>query len=158
VLNPDGSFTYAPVNNFYGTDTFTYHASDGTLYSEAVTVTITVSPVNDAPAAVDDTYNMDEDTLLTITAPGVLANDTEFDGRALIAVLVTDVINGTLVLNADGSFIYTPNSNFFGTVTFTYLADDGVSNSNVATVTITVTDISDMRSVYLPIMHKQAGE
>jgi VCBS repeat-containing protein len=154
ALSANGSFTYTPDADFFGTDTFTYYASSGTLASEIVTVTITVDPVNDVPVAVGDTYSMNEDTILTVAAPGVLANDTDIDTNTLTAVLVANVSSGTLVLNADGSFTYTPDMNFFGTVTFTYVANDGLSNSNVVTVTITVTDMSDLLFIYLPIMRK----
>jgi VCBS repeat-containing protein len=154
VLNADGSFTYTPDVDFFGTDTFTYHANDGLLDSEVVTETITVASVNDAPVAVEDTYSMDEDTIMAVAAPGVLANDTDPDGDMLTVVLVTDVLNGTLTLNAVGSFTYTPNADFFGTDTFTYMANDGTSDSNVVTVTITVTDMSDIRNIYLPLIWK----
>jgi VCBS repeat-containing protein len=154
VLNADGSFTYTPDDDFFGTDVFTYHANDGLLDSEVVTVTITVASINDAPVAMEDIYIMDEDTILTVTAPGVLANDTDADGDSLTVMLVTDVLNGTLTLNLDGSFTYTPNDDFFGTDTFTYVANDGDSESNVVTVTFTVTDVSDIRIIYLPLIWK----
>ena len=73
------------------------------------TVTITVTPVNDAPVAANDSYTTNEDTLLTIAAPGVLANDTDVDsGDARTAIVVTDPAHGTLSLSADGSFTYSP--------------------------------------------------
>ena len=89
-----------------------------------VTVTITVDPVNDAPVAVADAYNTDEDTLLTIAANGVLANDSDLEGTTLSAVLVDPVSSGTLVLNSDGSFDFTPAANFVGDATFSYKAND----------------------------------
>jgi len=138
VFNADGSFTYTPDFNFSGTDTFTYQADDGTDLSNVATVTITVNAVNDAPIANDDTFTATADTTLTVVAPGVLLNDIDPDLDPLTAVLVTDVANGTLTLNADGSFDYTPNAGFTGTDTFTYVANDGTADSNVATVTITV--------------------
>ena len=74
---------------------------------------------------------------------GVLNNDTDTEGNPLSSTVVTNVSNGTLTLNADGTFVYTPNPNFFGTDTFTYQANDGTNNSNVATVTITVNPVND---------------
>ena len=143
VLAADGSFVYTPDTNFVGTDTFTYTADDATDSSAVTTVTITVtaSPVNDPPVAVVDGYTVVEDAVLTVpVATGVLANDSDPDaGTTLTASLVTDVTNGTLVLAADGSFVYTPATNFVGTDTFTYTADDATDSSAVATVTITVT-------------------
>ncbi len=99
---------------------------------------------NQAPVAVDDSYTVDEDGAPTVNAAtGVLANDSDADGDPLTAVLSLNVTNGTLSLNADGSFTYTANPNFNGTDTFTYRANDGALNSNEATVTITVNPIND---------------
>ena len=106
-------------------------------------MTITVNPVNDAPVAVDDTYATDEDTGLNVAAPGVLGNDTDVDVDFLTAALVSGTSNGSLTLNADGSFTYTPNANFNGSDSFTYKANDGNLDSNVATVTITVNPVND---------------
>src|SRR6184192_3676010 len=123
---------------------FTYKASDGQAQSGVATVTITVTPVNDAPvAANDDSYTTPEDTQLTVSAPGVLANDSDVDGDALSAVLVSGPSHGTLTLNSDGSFSYMPALNFNGIDSFTYKASDGQVQSGVATVTITVTPVND---------------
>ena len=90
TLNSDGSLVYMPALNFNGVDSFTYKASDGQAQSGVATVTITVTPINDAPvAANDDSYTTPEDTQLNGDAPGVLANDSDVDGDALSAVLVT---------------------------------------------------------------------
>ncbi|HVF75256.1 MAG TPA: Ig-like domain-containing protein [Acidimicrobiales bacterium] len=140
--NPDGSFTFTPVANFTGIASFDYTVSDGTL-TDSGTVTVTVAPVADAPVATNDSYATDEDVTRNVVAPGVLANDTDADGDALTAVLVNGPANGTLTLNADGSFSYTPNPNFNGADTFTYKANDGGLDSNIATVTITVNPIAD---------------
>ena len=93
---------------------------------------------NNAPIATDDTYTADAGVQLDIAAPGVLGNDSDADGDALTAVLVNNVSNGTLTLNADGSFSYMANAGFTGDDSFTYVANDGSEDSNVATVTITV--------------------
>jgi VCBS repeat-containing protein len=144
TLNANGGFTYTPTADFNGSDSFTYHASDGTLQSNTVTVTITVTAVNDAPAAADDAYSTDEDTTLTVAAPaGVLGNDSDPDGNPLTATLVTGPAHGTLTLNPNGSFTYTPAANSNDTVTFTYRASDGSALSNPATVTISVTTVND---------------
>jgi VCBS repeat-containing protein len=138
TLNADGSFSYTPSANFNGSDSFTYSASDGTSSTDPITVTITVNPVNDSPIAEDDAYSVVAGNTLEVALPGVLANDTDVDGDALIATLVSGPSSGTLTLNADGSFSYTPNSGFTGTDTFTYTAGDG-SATDEATVTINVT-------------------
>src|SRR5213075_2832803 len=144
TLNSDGSLVYLPALNFNGIDSFTYRASDGQAQSGIATVTITVTPINDAPvAANDDSYTTPEDTQLTVTAPGVLANDSDVDGDALSAVLATGPSHGTLTLNGDGSLVYMPALNFNGIDSFTYRATDGQAQSGIATVTITVTPIND---------------
>ena len=141
TLNADGSFTYTPNANSFGTDSFTYHANDGTVDSNVATVTITVNAVNDTPVAVNDDYATDEDTALTVAAPGILGNDSDpVEGDPLTAVLDSGPSNGTLTLNADGSFTYDPVAGFDGIDTFTYLANDGVTDSTASTVTITVDD------------------
>ena len=89
------------------------------------TVTITVTATNDAPAAVADAHTTAEDTVLTVPAPGVLGNDSDPDGDPLTAVLVTGPSHGTLTLNANGSFSYTPAADFTGSDSFTYRASDG---------------------------------
>src|SRR5436190_2980692 len=111
-----------PALNFNGIDTFTYKATDGQAQSGIATATITVTPINDAPVALDDGYTTPEDTTLNVAASGVLANDSDLDGDALSALLVTSPAHGTLTLNTDGSFSYTPAANFNGIDSFTYKA------------------------------------
>ena len=135
--------TYTPELDFTGEDSFTFKANDGLADSNVATVTITVTPVNDAPVAVDDEYTVAEKETLTISVPGVLGNDSDVEGDTLTAILVDTVQNGTLTLNADGSFIYTPNEYFNGTDSFTYKASDGELESELAVVTITVTPVND---------------
>jgi VCBS repeat-containing protein len=129
---------FTPAANFNGTAVFSYTISDGTN-SATASVTVTVAPVNDAPLASDDTYTTPAATTLTVPVVGLLANDTDVDGNALTALLVSDVSHGSLSLNPDGSFTYTPTSNFFGGDSFAYRASDGLAAGNVATVTINVT-------------------
>ena len=144
TLNADGSLTYTPDANFNGSDSFTYHASDGSDDSNVATVTITVNPVNDPPVAKDDSYSTDEDTPLTVAGPGVLGNDDDpVEGDALTALLNTEVSNGSLTLNADGSLTYAPDPNFNGSDSFTYHANDGTDDSNVVTVRIVVNPVND---------------
>lgn len=100
-------------------------------------------PVNQPPSAQGDSYALDEDDSLTVAAPGVLANDTDPDGNPLRAILVSDATRGTLQLNTDGSFTYTPSPNYNGPDSFTYKANDGQAHSNVVMVTINVDSIND---------------
>jgi hypothetical protein len=97
-----------------------------------------------APVAADDGYTTLEDTPLVVAAAGILANDTDPDLDPLQALLITDVTNGTLVLNADGSFTYTPHPNFAGADSFTYQASDGSVDSNLTTVMLTVIPVNDV--------------
>jgi len=96
-----------------------------------------------SPVANNDSYSMNEDDILTVPAPGVLANDTDEDGDSLTAELVWGPSDGTLTLNPDGLFTYEPNADFSGEGSFTYRAHDGTEFSNVATVTITVHPVND---------------
>ena len=90
----------------------------------------------------DDNYSVNEDGTLNVSAAGVLANDTDADGDSLSAALVGGPAHGSVTLNADGSFVYTPTPLYFGTDTFTYQANDGQTNSATATVTITVNHVN----------------
>ncbi len=147
TLNGNRSFSYTPTADFAGSDSFSYRASDGTLTSNVATVTIGVTGANDAPTAAGEAYSTTEDTALTVAPPGVLANDTDSDGNPLTAVLESVPSHGTLTLNTDGSFTYTPAADFTGSDSFTYRASDGTLNSNVATVTISVTAVHDAPTV-----------
>ncbi|MGD8931464.1 MAG: Ig-like domain-containing protein [Chromatiales bacterium] len=152
VSNNGSDVTYTPDAGFIGTDNFTYIATDGTDLSNSATVTVTVNETgtNNPPSAVDQTFPIDTAVLdragldgipgnAEIPAPGVLLNATDADGDALTAQLIGDVFGGTLVLNPDGSFSYTPDT---GTTTdsFTYVASDGQSTSNTQTVFLTIED------------------
>ncbi len=151
TLNTDGSFNYSPEANFHGSDSFVYTASDGSLASNEATVTITVNPVNDAPLATADTFATNEDAPLTISAPGLLANDSDVDGDTLSSILVSEPAHGTVSLAADGSFIYSPSANFNGSDSFTYQASDGSLTSGETTVSITVNSVPDA-----PLSHQDA--
>src|SRR5205814_352996 len=125
------SFSYTPAANYHGTDSFTYKANDGQADSGIATVNIAITAVNDAPVAVNDSYTTAEDTTLNVAAAGVLANDSDVDGDSLSAVLVSQPTHGTLTLNSDGSFSYTPAANYHGTDGFTYKANDGQADSGI---------------------------
>src|SRR5207245_2366312 len=114
------NLTYTPAANYNGSDSFTFKANDGSLDSNVATVTITVAAVNDAPVAANDSYTTDEDTALTVAAPGVLGNDADIDSATITAVLVAGPAHGTLTLNANGGFTYTPSANYNGPDSFTY--------------------------------------
>jgi hypothetical protein len=153
-LQPDGSFVYTPAlntnddsPNLPGPDAFAFTVSDGIVESDVVFAVISVSPVNDPPHANDNLYQpVPEDKVFTIpfASLGVLANDTDVDGDALTAVLMEGPSDGALVFNANGTFSYTPDANFFGADSFTYQARDPSGElSNVATVTLNVANAND---------------
>mgnify|MGYP000899221705 CR=1 FL=1 len=97
-----------------------------------------IGVVNLPPSAVADTYAGAANTPLTVSAPGLLANDTDVAGTQLTAVTVSQPQHGTLSLNPNGGFTYTPANGFVGADTFTYRASDGNAQSSPATVTVNV--------------------
>jgi VCBS repeat-containing protein len=144
VINSDGTFTYTPVGEYFGTDSFTYKVSDGLTEVGPVTVDITVNPINDAPIATADSFTTNEDTTLNVGIPGLLANDNDIDGPPLSTNLVQGPLHALLFnLNGDGSFDYLPAANYYGPDSFTYQAFDGSLASNTVTVSLTVFPVQD---------------
>lgn len=141
---PAPTHTYAAG----GTHTVTLTVTDdgGATGTTTTSATIQATP-NQAPTAGDDAYSTHEGEGLNVPAPGVLANDNDPDGNALIALKVTDVSHGSLNLLTDGSFTYTPNAGFSGTDTFFYRADDGAAHSGTATVTISIDPVNETPQV-----------
>ncbi len=138
LINGNTQVQFSPGADFNGTASFDYTVDDGNGGSDSATVTVTVNPVNDAPVAVGESYNTASNTPLNVgVLDGVLDNDTDVDGDPLTAVLVSNVSNGSLTLDSDGSFSYTPDA---GTTSdsFTYKANDGTEDSNTVTVSINV--------------------
>ena len=123
------------------------------------TLTFNVAEVNDAPVARNDQYATREDYPLYVTAAaGVIGNDSDIDGNALLAVLVTGPAYGSLTLRADGSFTYTPTADYNGTDSFTYVANDGTANSNITTVSLTIDGINDAPINTVPTDRQQVGD
>jgi uncharacterized repeat protein (TIGR01451 family) len=143
IIGGGSAVRYTPDPDTNGSDAFTYTLSDGAGGTDTGFVDVGVTPVNDAPAATDDAYSTNEDTTLIVSAPGVLSNDSDIDlpPDTLTAALVSGPSSGTLGLNPDGSFTYTPALDFYGSATFAYRAYDGSAYSYTATVTITVNPI-----------------
>ncbi|MGB7587391.1 MAG: Ig-like domain-containing protein, partial [Solirubrobacterales bacterium] len=141
VVNANGTYSYTPNADFFGADSFTFKANDGSEDSNVATVTITVNPVNDAPVAQDSAVSTNEDTPLAI----VLAA-TDIDSTALTLSVVDGPLHGSLAL-LQGAYVYTPNANYNGADSFTFKANDGELDSNVATVAITVIPVNDAPTV-----------
>ncbi len=126
-------------------ETFDVAIVDNTGKSAVQRVTVTVTGTNVAPVSSDDVgYNVNEDSALTVAvAQGVLANDTDPDSSSLTAMLQSGPAHGTLNLASNGSFSYTPDANYFGSDSFTYKANDGSVDGNLATVAIDVNPVND---------------
>ena len=146
TLNADGSFSYTHDGSETTSDSFTYQANDGTAPSNTATVTITITPVNDPPVAVDDSYSgvAEGGTLTVDTTSGLLSNDLDAENDTLSATLVTGpAYASAFTLNGDGSFSYTHDGSETTSDSFTYKVNDGSSDSNTATVTLTITPVND---------------
>ena len=140
TVNDDGTFSYSPASNFNGQTSFTYTIDDGNGGTDTATATINVTPVNDGPDAVNDVFSGNEDSQIL---GSVLANDSDADGDTLTVTGTTNPSNGTLVMNADGTFTYTPDANFNGSDSFTYTISDGNGGTDTATVNLAVNAVND---------------
>ena len=138
TLNRNGLFSFVPNANFNGTDSFTFRVNDGSLSSSVVTATLNIDAVNDAPTANVATFNGAEDTTLNGTLTG-----SDIEGSALSFSVVTNPANGTLTLNNNGTFLFTPSANFNGPTSFTFRVSDGSLNSTAATVSLNIATVND---------------
>uniref|UniRef100_UPI000A6976C2 tandem-95 repeat protein n=1 Tax=Vibrio parahaemolyticus TaxID=670 RepID=UPI000A6976C2 len=141
-VNPDGSVTYTPNDNYVGKDTFTYVVTSGGV-SESTTVEVNVTPVNDAPVAKDDIATTQEDTAVTID---VLPNDTDVDGDTLSIQSASVPSDQGTVEIVDGKLVFTPAENFNGDAEITYTVTDG-QLTDEAKVTVTVNPVNDAPTI-----------
>ncbi|EMN7403767.1 tandem-95 repeat protein [Vibrio parahaemolyticus] len=142
IVNNDGTVTYTPDDNYVGKDTFTYVVTSGGVF-ESTTVTVNVTPVNDAPVAKDDIATTQEDTAVTID---VLPNDTDVDGDKLsIQSASVPETQGTVEI-VDGKLVFTPAENFNGDAEITYTVTDG-QLTDEAKVTVTVNPVNDAPTI-----------
>ncbi|HIF5683117.1 TPA: tandem-95 repeat protein, partial [Vibrio parahaemolyticus] len=141
-VNPDGSVTYTPNDNYHGIDSFTYIVTSGGV-SESTTVNVDVTPVNDAPVAKDDIATTQEDTAVTID---VLPNDSDVDGDKLsIESASVPKEQGTVEV-VDGKLVFTPAENFNGHAEITYTVTDG-QLTDEAKVAVTVNPVNDAPTI-----------
>ncbi len=141
-VNPDGSVTYTPNDNYQGTDSFTYIVTSGGV-SESTTVSVDVTPVNDAPVAKDDIATTQEDTAVTID---VLPNDTDADGDKLSVESASVPKEQGTVEVVNGKLVFTPTENFNGDAEITYTVTDG-QLTDEAKVTVTVNPVNDAPTI-----------
>ena len=155
ILNSDGSFTYSPASGYVGPDSFGFTVTDGILTASS-TVLLTV--VAGAPVAVNHSYGVQAGQVLTVAGPGLLTGAQAADNQPLMTSLVTGAADGTVTVNADGSFSYTPNSGFTGPDSFVYAVSEGNLNTT-ATVSLNVHDtnaIPQVSNVSYVVLHDRA--
>lgn len=135
TINPDGTITYTPDQDWNGTDTITYTVDDGNGGTATSTVTVTVNPVNDDPVAVDDRASTPFNTPVVLNP---LGNDYDVDGDTLTIIGQPTTADGTVVVNSDGTVTFTPNAGFTGTAVIDYEISDGNGGSDTAQIFVTV--------------------
>lgn len=161
VLQPTDSFAWSTDSTapYAGGEAWTGLDGDWWSHTRDYAFRTYVSGGNAAPAAAADEYTLDEDTALSVPAPGLLKNDHDPDGDPLTAVVERLPQHGTLDFGAGGSFLYTPNPHYAGTDTFGYSLSDGELASDPATVTLRVRPVNDPPSLSaIPDLSVQAGE
>jgi VCBS repeat-containing protein len=145
-----GNVVFTPAANYHGPASFTYTVSDGKGGTATATVSVAVTPVNDAPnpgndnstGAADDALATDEDNALTIAPATLLANDVDLDGDTLSIVSVQGATNGSVAM-VGGNVVFTPAANYNGAASFTYTVSDGSGGTATATVNVAVRPVND---------------
>ncbi|MDB5336314.1 MAG: repeat-containing protein, partial [Planctomycetaceae bacterium] len=140
VINGNGTFSYTPNANYFGSDSFSFKVNDGTFNSADATVSVTISSVNDVPVANPLSINLNEDTPFNgnLTGSDVEGSPLTFSQGSVLAA------HGFATINPDGSFNYTPQTNYNGPDSFTFRVNDGTAFSPEATVTVSVASINDV--------------
>ena len=141
-----GKITYTPAADYNGTDSFTYTITDDHGGTDTATVYLQVNPVNDAPVAVNDVFNGQEDTSLNFTLANILNNDSDVDGDVISLQTFdsTTALGGTLTYNAaTQTFSYNPAADVNGRDSMTYTISDGNGGYSTATIYIDLADTPD---------------
>jgi VCBS repeat-containing protein len=141
ITNPStGAFVYTPDANTTGTDSFTFKANDGVSNSNKATITVTIVAVNDPPVSMPESLTTNEDTPVSGT---LMAVDADLQPLTYSIVNNGSMGNTAITNPSTGAFVYTPDPNANGTDSFSFQASDGLVNSNVSTVTITIDPVND---------------
>ena len=135
-LAQDGTFSYTPSQDFFGTDSFSYEITDSAGNTSTAEVNIIVSPVNDIPVAVAESFTFETGVIDAVL--DVMANDVDADQDAIVAVILSQPENGQIVMLADGNLGYTPDPGFIGTDQFTYAPSDFQTQGTLVTVELIV--------------------
>ncbi|OJX37938.1 MAG: hypothetical protein BGO78_07795 [Chloroflexi bacterium 44-23] len=145
-------YIYTPQPDYNGPDSLTFYVTEGSLQSSLATITIEITPVNDAPIAAPDTYWLDMNKTLVVDAPGILENDSDIDSDQLEVGSYEYLGGGDLTVHNDGSFTYIPTTGFYGVDQFSYQASDGSILAESVTVTLNVR--RTFYYLYLPLVKK----
>ncbi|MFA0040099.1 tandem-95 repeat protein, partial [Vibrio chagasii] len=147
TLNSDGSWTYTPNNDFNGDDSFSVVVSDGQGGTDTITVNVGVNPVNDTPLITDANGNPLGDNIAVTTDEDTPVNGSlsasDTDGDSLNFSKGTEPSNGTVVVDEDGNWTYTPNENYNGNDSFTVVVSDGNGGTDTITVEVGVNPLND---------------
>ncbi len=147
ALTGDGRIVFTPDADYAGAAGFDYTVTDAQGAASTVRATLNVAPVNDAPRLLGETVAAEEDTVVTLTAAQLLANDHDVDGGALSIVSADNASHGSVVLQGDGSIVFTPDLNYNGAATLTYTVSDGVGGLSQATVNLNLAAVNDAPSL-----------
>ena len=156
TIDADGNWAYTPNANFNGPDSFTVLVTDDLGNVESQVINVTVEAVADLSAA-DDAASVDEDGVLEAS---VADNDSTISGGALTYALAAGATtaNGELLFNEDGSYTYTPNTDYYGPDSFSYVVTDAASGeSSTQTVTITVNPVVEANSITIDAIEGDSG-
>jgi large repetitive protein len=155
VVQGNQTVLYSPAANYHGADAFTYRVTDSTADTDTAEVAVTVTPVDDHPAAVDDARTIEEDSTAAIA---VTANDTGTGDQPLTVTIETAPQHGSATAEAGASVSYEPTADFAGTDTFRYTVRDADGDVSSATVTMTVTPVNDTPLAVGDVVSTRAGE
>lgn len=145
-LLPNGDIRFVPDADYFGPAQFDYLVEDGVGGQSLATVTLEVTPVNDAPRLQGEQVTLDEDTIATMSATQLLANDHDVDNAhsELVITSVGDAQHGTVTMDEQGQITFTPVANYYGTASFSYTVSDGVGGSSTSTVQLDYQSVNDV--------------